>query len=699
MVSAEGGEYPRRHDFDPWLIINSVRRRLPIFGAVVIVCLLLAFGLTSLQKPMYSTQVSILIDPRHKEVVTTASDPGTAPLASMDVDTEVAVLESTGMARSVAEKLNLKALPEFKDLDVPIEQVLPARISAARAGATYVINLTAEDRNPKVAAEIAQGYAQAYIDKQMQDKAAANDTSLNWLNGRLASIRAQTQADDQNLQAYKVAHNLMSAEGATMAEQEISSLNQSMANSKADLDEKRARLAAATQPGNADVAESLSTDLVRQLRKQRTDVAADLAKLQANYGPKYPEVVKDQSQIAQIDAQIGAENKRALASLSTDVKVAQQRYDSLIGSHANSTAALRSNNVAEVGLMELQRRADASHAIYDTFLARARELTAQAGLQQPGASIIADAKVPTSPSSPNLRVNLAAGLLLGLMIGGAYVLVSELLDHTYKTGREVAESLGLKNLASIPYIDMRGVKNKNAKLTYVLDKPYSLFSEAIRSLRMQIGLASRKEPVKVISITSALPGEGKTLTCLSLARAMAANGSRVLLIDADLRRLSLTKYLNASPTYGIQDVFEKPSLMSQSILVDDVSGADMMLVPRSRAVATEVFTNSLFEKMIDRLKQSYDYIILDTPPVLALSDIRVISAVTDAMLLVVRWNKTPKDAVQLATRILEESEAKVMGVCLNQINMKSAVAQGYGDAIHYFNDFKEYWSDKESQTA
>ncbi len=698
MVSAEGGEYPRRSEFDPWPIINSVRRRLPVFAAIVIVFILIAFGLTTLQKPVYSAQVSIRIDPRHREVVTTASDPDSAPLASMDLDTEVAVLESSSMARAVADKLNLKALPEFKTLDQPIEEVLPDKIDVLRSGATYVINLTAKDRSPEIAAELANGYAQTYIDKLVEDKAAANDTSLNWLNQRLAAIRTQTETDDQNLQNYKVAHNLMSAEGATMAEQEISSLNQEMANAKADLDEKRAKLASANS-GNGDVAESLSTDLVRQLRKQRTDVASDLAKLQANYGPKFPEVVKDQSQLSQIDAQIVAENQRALASLKSEVQIAQDRYNSLTGSHQNSTAALRSDNVAEVGLMELQRRADASHAIYDTFLARARELTAQAGLQQPGASIIAEAKVPTSPSGPKLRINLSLGMVLGLLVAGGWVVISEFLDQTYKSGRELADGLGLKNLASIPYINMRGVKNKNAKLTYVLDKPYSLFSESIRSLRTQIGLASRKHQVKVISITSALPGEGKTLTCLSLARAMAANGSRVLLIDADLRRLSLTKYLNASPAYGIQDVFETPSLMSQSILVDEVSGADMMLVPRSRAVATEIFTNALFEKMIERLKQSYDYIILDTPPVLALSDIRVISAVTDAMLLVVRWNKTPKDAVQLATRILAESEAKVMGVCLNQIDMRSAVAQGYGDAIHYFNDFKEYWSDKDIRSA
>jgi succinoglycan biosynthesis transport protein ExoP len=687
-------------EFDPWLIINSLRRHLPVFAAIVIVFLLLAFGYTSLQKPMYTSQISILVDSRPKEIVASSTDTNSQPMAAMDLETQVAVLMSPVMAKRVADKLNLKSLPEFDYPDATPEEILVGRIDAQRSGSTYVIVLSVRDHDPKLAARIAQAYGEAYIGKQIQDKSNSNDAALTWLDGRLSALRAQAESDDGALQAYKIAHNLMSMtgnQGATLAEQEISALNQQLAQAKADLSEKRARRdAAISNSARGDVAESLSTDLVRQLRKQRSDVSADLAKLRVNYGPKHPDVIKDQQQIADIDAEIDKENHRTLESLNADVRIAEQRYASLSGSHNDASSSLRSNNVAEVGLMELQRKADASHTVYESFLNRARELAAQIGLQQPQASIIEMASVPSGPSSPNLKLNLALALLGGLLVGGAYVGVAELLDNTYKSGREVAMDVGVKTLASIPLIDMRGIKNKDAVLSYVLDKPYSLFSEAIRSLRTQIALAAKTRQMQVIAVTSALPGEGKTLTCLSLARAMAANGAKVLLIDADFRRFSLTKYLNIDPVYGIQDVFNRPQLMSQSIVVDEVSGAGMILVPRNGRVSTEVFTNDLFEKMINSLINSYDYIILDTAPVLALSDIRVLSAVADGIMLVVRWKKTPRDAVHLAQSILDESEAKMLGICLNQVNMRSPMGRGYGDSIHYFNEFKEYWSDRDA---
>ena len=689
-----------RSEFDPWLIIHSLRRHLPVFAGILIVFLLLAFGLTSLQKPMYTSQISILVDSRPKEIVATSTETNTAPMAAMDLETQVAVLMSPVMAKRVADKLNLKSLPEFDYPDVKPEEILVGRVDAQRSGATYVIILSVRDRDPKLAARIAQAYGEAYIGKQIQDKSNSNDAALTWLDGRLATLRAQAESDDGNLQSYKVANNLMSMsgnQGATLAEQEISALNQQLAQARADLSEKRARRdAAISNSARGDVAESLSTDLVRQLRKQRSDVSADLAKLRVNYGPRHPDVLKDEQQIADIDAEIAKENSRTLESLNADVKIAEQRYASLSGSHSEASSSLRSNNVAEVGLMELQRRADASHTIYESFLNRARELAAQIGVQQPQASIIETASVPNAPSSPNLKLNLALALIGGMLVAGAYVGVAELLDNTYKSGRQVTLDLGVRTLASIPLIDMRGVKDKAAVLSYVLDKPYSLFSESIRSLRTQISLAAKTRRMQVIAVTSALPGEGKTLTCLSLARAMAANGAKVLLIDADFRRFSLTKYLNIDPMYGIQDVFKKPELMSQSIVVDEVSGAGMMLVPRNNRIATEVFTNDLFEHMIEALKDQYDYIILDTAPVLALSDIRVVSAVADGVMLIVRWNKTPRDAVNLAQSILDESEAKMLGIALNQVNMRSPMGRGYGDSIHYFNEFKEYWSDRDA---
>ncbi|BEV11562.1 polysaccharide biosynthesis tyrosine autokinase [Asticcacaulis sp. DW145] len=684
---------------DPSKIVGIIRRRGPIFVAVIALLLIAAYGLTYLQPKIYTAGTSLQLDARQVAVLNKSSSEvlSRVPLEASAIATEVAVLQSPDMARRVAKSINLNAFPSLKAQKVSLEDLLESAVVVSRVGQSYILRIEATTTDPKLSRLIAQSYAETYVQKQIQDKVDASQKAVGFLDGRLSKLRDQAQADDRALQEYKIKNNLMSIEGVSLAEQQVSTLSQQLATASADLSEARARRdgALARIRADQDLVEGfqVESDVIKALRSKRAETSAELARLQASYGPRHPSVIRAQTQLNEYDAQINTERNRVLANLNAQVRVAEERYNSLSRSRSSASGQVNVNNAAAVQLSELMRKAEASKTIYESFLNRSREISAQFGIDQPEVRVIADAVEPRSPSGPSLKLNLALALVLGLLISGGYVAVSEVLDQTYRSGREITEELGLKNLTSVPLISLEKGKSKASVLTHVLDQPYSLFTESIRSLRTQIRLAGRTSPVKVIAMTSALPQEGKTLLSLSLARAMAMNGANVLLIDADMRRLSLTKNVGVNPQYGLQDVLTQKARLSDSIIVDKASGADMILVPHKRQISAEVFTNSLFERALEKLKPAYDYIIIDTAPVLALSDIRVIGQLADAVVMVVRWNKTPKDAVLVAKEIIEDSGSNLLGVCLNQVDAKSASYHSYGDTIHYFKDLKQYWSE------
>jgi len=683
---------------DPSKIIGIARRRGPIFVSIVGLFLVAAYGLTATMPKTYTASTSLQLDSRQVAVLNKTSSEvlSRVPLETSAIATEVAVLQSPDMARRVSKSLDVTKFPELKTSKTPVEDILASSVSVARVGQSYILQIDATTTDPVLSQAIAQSYAETYVQKQVQDKFDASQSAVTFLDSRLSKLRDAAQSDDRALQEYKIRNSLMSLEGVSLAEQEVSTLSQQVATASADLSEARARRdsALARIRADQDVVEGfqVESDVIRSLRSRRAETATELARLQSSYGPKHPSVIRAENQLNEYDAQIQSERNRVLANLNAQVRAAEERYNSLARSRSSASSQVNVNNAAGVQLSELQRKADASRTIYENFLNRSREISAQFGIDQPEVRVIADAVVPRSPSGPSLKLNMSMALLLGLLISGGYVVVSEVLDQTYRSGREITEDLGLKNLTSVPLIALEKGQTKAAVLTHVLDQPYSLFTESIRSLRTQIRLSNRANPVKVIAMTSALPQEGKTLMSLSLARAMAMNGANVLLIDADMRRLSLTKNVGVTPRYGLQDVLSQKIGLADSIIVDKASGADMILVPHKRQISAEVFTNSLFERALENLKPAYDYIIIDTAPVLALSDIRIIGQLADAVVMVVRWNKTPKDAVLLAKEIIEDSGSNLLGVCLNQVDAKSASYHSYGDTIHYFKDLKHYWA-------
>lgn len=717
-------------DFRRWALV--VLRRWRLLAAVALTIFVATAIVTMRATPMYTAQASVALDMRKENISGNQQVLSDLPADSSVVDTEVEVLKSRQVADGVVRALDLDHDPEFNGaLRRPsgvaaivqgVKQLFgaaappPRRLSAAdvqrthdgvvsnvlghlsvqRLGVTYVININFTSESPAKAAAIANKFADLYLLSQLQARFEATQQATHWLNGQLDQLRQQVEQDDAAVQQYKIANNLLSATGTTLTEQEVSSYSQTLAQARAQVAEDEARLQAAKLQVNrassgGDVGEALNSTLIQGLRTQRAAISGQLAELQGRYGERYPEVVKAKRQLADIDNQIQQEIKTIIANLEAKVQVSREREAAVSGSLGGAKGTLAANSRAMVRLNELQRNAEASRTIYESYLNRYKETSTQTSLGQADARVISHATTPGGPSSPNVKHNLTLGLLLALAGGAGAVLLVELLDAGLATAEDVEKRIGVAYLGSVPTLASVAGDVEEAPIDYVVAKPLSSFAEAFRGLQASIVHASVDEPVKLVAITSALPGEGKTLTATCLARTAALQGRRVLIVDCDLRRRAVNRMLHSEPKVGLLEVLSGEATLQQAIMVDEPTGAHILPLSDSKFTPRDVFGSAAMDRMLAELRARYDLVLLDTAPVLPVADTRVLAPKVDLVVFLARWRRTPEPAIEAAFRLLDLPSTRIAGVALTLVDMKQQSKYGYGDPGYYYTEYKKYY--------
>jgi capsular exopolysaccharide synthesis family protein len=685
-----------------WLAIGV---GLVLFAAVLAVVMNIT--------PKYTAYGSVLIDPHHTNLTSTEQRADGLPPDTSAVDTQVEVLRSPALGEAVVRKMALYNVPEFNPelkgkpghitnpsawtISRVTEQVM-ARTLVKRSGLTYVIQVAFTSKYPARAAEVVNTYMATYMQRQLDAKSSAIVKANHDLGPNIERLRADAEVAQAKVQQYKAAHNLMSVEGGTMAEQEVSTLNEQIAKAKADAAEHQARLSTALDQvkrggGGQDVGAALGSATITDLRKRESELSTRLAQLKTDFKEGYPDVQRTQNELNDVRFQIQQEINRVISNLRAEAAAASQRESSLLASRAASQGRLTANTTAQVGLFGLQQRADAAKQIYEGYLNRAKEVAAESGLQQPDATVNSAAVAPLHPSSPNIRLGVAAGAVLALIGGALAAVFAEMWDSSLRSRQDVERELGLPLAGALPdFASVRGRKSRHAKPgDYLVSHPLSSFAEAYRNVRAFMLLASADREAKMIAVTSSVPREGKSLTSLCLARTLAMAGSRVILVDCDMRQRGVTK-LVGDTDIGLAEVIEGRSTLSEAMVPDAKSSA--WILPSTSATSPEhhdIFGRPKVDEIFQELRDSFDYVILDTPPVLGVADARVVSARADQVLYVVRWNKTPRRAAQSGLDILQESGANVAGVLLSRVNVKKQAAYGYGDSSDYFQYFRNYY--------
>lgn len=720
-------------------LFRTLRRRLNVILSVVVAISALATVAVFQLTPRYTASTQVMIDTQRKDVVNLNDVMSGLGSDSAAIDTEAELIQSRATARRVVEKLSLTDDPEFNPwlqraswldainplrwigrlfassnkaaqqpadekeavIDAAIDIVV-AKEDVRRRALTYVIDISFTSPNPEKAARIADAIADAYIVSQLEAKFDATKQANDWLSGRLDELRRQLEASERAVELYKSQNNIVTTQAGTLTEQQLSELNAQLILARADRAEKHAKYERArqiVQSGGSieSVVDVMQSSVIAGLRGQEAELARKQGDLSAKYGPRHPSILNLESERRDLESQIQNEVRRIVASLSNEAIVADARVNALQKSLDDLQQRTGQNNQAFVRLNELEREATANRTLYESFLGRFKETTQQQDLQMSDARVVARAAVPLSPSFPKKDLFIEIAFALSLLLGVSLAFLLDHLDNGVQTGQQLEGVLNMPHLATVPRTprekdaDGRPMKPQD----YVVQKPLSGFSEALRGLRTALALSNVDKPPRIILFTSALPDEGKTTTALSFARAAAHAGVKTLLIDCDLRHPTVHRALGWERfENGFVECLAGRVQFEDVIRKDDQTGLDVLPVASGAANPPDLLSSAQMRRLLDHVAGLYDLVILDSAPVLPVADTRVLALQADKTVFIVKWDATPRDAAASAVKELRSYNVDLAGAVLAQVDTAKLAKYGYGASDgYYYGKYRRYYAD------
>ena len=546
---------------------------------------------------------------------------------------------------------------------------------------TQLVRVHYESPDPRRAADYANAHAGAYIENILDARLSVTESASSWMARRVEELRTNLQASEANLQAYLEREQLIDAEGIqALPVQRLNDLTAELTDSRRRL--SSARIAYFQVYGeDAEPIESVPAVLdnpsVQQFRQVQAQAEQKVAELAERYGPKHPAMIAAQSELAEATENLEAQQVVISEGIRAEYVAAQAEVRAL--EIELNSAEQQYQEVSRKGadLAELQREVDTNRQLYELFYSRMRE-TAQTGdLESVNARIVQAAIVPTVPIKPNKKSAVMMTLAFSLAAGIAVALLIEQLANTIRSSSDVEEKTGLPLLGSVPTLGRLGRDRAGTALFIEEERE---FGEAIRSIRTGLSLANLDEPAKVIMVTSSVIEEGKSTVAMNLALAFA-KVERVLLIDADLRRPSIARELNLDRTTpGLPELLAGDAHLNKSITFRDDYSLEILKTGAIPAEPLELLTPASFSRVMNTLRNTYDRIIIDSPPVLPLSDPAVLSTHVDSIVYVVKYDSTTVQQIKAGIMKLRRHNAPLAGVALNQVDTRKA--EKHGDYNH-----------------
>ena len=680
-----------------WRVL--VKRRwlmLGITGAVLLVSLLF----TLLATPIYRATVSMQIDNEEQHVVQVG---GVSAQAAFDPDfqeTQYQLLSSRALAERVAGGLHLDAptrerlsrwswQERLKILVHPAAGAAstPAATDAQeelRAGAELVqhgltvepvrssrlVRINFDSPVPAFSAQVANAIAEGFIASGLERRFGASTYAKTYLESQLKLVKSRLEDSERQLVAFAQKENLVSTpEGQSLSSKNLSDLNSALATAQEQRIRAQARWGEAQAArGAALPADMLSNSIIHTLQEQRAQLQGQYQQKSQVFKADYPEMRQLKGQMDELDRQIGSELGNIRASVRAEY-VAASSQESLLQSQLNAlrTATLDVDG-RSIQYNIIKREVDTNRQLYDGLLQRYKEVGVAGDVRSNNVSIIDRAEVPSQPFKPSLPVNLAIGMLLGLVLAVLAVSVLEFIDDTLKTPDDVEQKLKLAVLGLIP---------KLSKLSpgEAVKDPRSAFSEAYRSVRTALQFSTQTGVPKSLLITSAVSGEGKTTSALTLARNLAELGKRVLLIDGDLRNPSIHKLMGMGSQVGLSNVLAGGATADAAILHTEQERLDVMVAGPLPPNPAELLSGSKLTSLLDYASEHYDQVIIDGPPIMGIADAPILAHAAAGTVMVVHSGKTHVASAQAAVKRLHAARALIVGSLLTQYDSKAA---GYG---------------------
>jgi polysaccharide biosynthesis transport protein len=632
-----------------------------------------------------------------------------------DLDTEVRILKSDLLALQVIRQLGLDKAdaldnqnPSNSGLQLTTEVLQPdspgiSAVLGAFKGSLQValvpntriieIHYRSPDRN--LAPRVVNALANTYVEQNFKTRFESTMQASEWLSKQLVDLQMKVETSQEKLVKYQKEHEILGIdEKQNITTAKLDELNRELTVAESARMDKES-IYRLVQAGDSDSitaaahAESMlkgstgSSALLEKLREQEADLKIQLAQLSVQFGPAYPKLAQVRGQLQEVEAQMQVEMTKVTARLRGDYQAALQRENMLHAALEQQKQEANKLNESAIEYNLLKRDVDTNRTLYDNLLEKLKEAGVMAGLRSNNFRIVDTARVPTGPSEPNLPRNLAFALALGLTTGVGLAFLLEGMDNTVRTPEQAQAISALPSLGMIPLGSRTTTEigtrqrlslaaSKEAVEMVTQSRPKSQMAESYRALRTSLLLTSVGGPPRVILVTSALPQEGKTTTSINVAIVLAQKGTRVLLVDADLRRPSIHKTLGMGPRSGLSNVLTGSTDLEQAIVRSAIL-PNLFLLPAGTPPPNpaELLASGNMKDVLAQLREQYDHIVIDTPPTLSVTDAVVMSSRADRVILVIRSGQTTKQALRRARDLLLQVNAKLCGVLMNAVDLNS----------------------------
>ncbi len=694
----------------------------------VVLALAVAAGIatalwTYKQPKIYEAACSLEYDPNPPKPLQGAIQDVADPLGSFwnnreFFETQNLVIASREIAQRVVRKLRLHHDASF--MGIPLEarsgwtggdenraaMGVQGAVTVDQVPDTRLVRVRVRDQSPERAALIANAIAEAYIEKSVEDRLGSTITAIEWLTTQLDNVQRNLAASEGALHRFKEEHDVLSVDLEDRQNIVANNLER-LSTSLTEIKEERIVLAAraerlkkeleAFQQGQATTPLGVDVDSIRAIRAQLNDVQAKRDTLSVRYGQQHPDILALDAQFKSLSKQLVEEMESITLESAADLGEVKSVEVGLKAAMKEVNQAGLQLNLREIEYNRLRREKENNEKLYDILLQRTTEANLTKMLRVTHAHVIDRALPPTASVSPNLRLNVTGGILGGVLLGMLLAVFLTRMDRTVKTAEEL-EEMGLTPLGLIPRFDLErntdpSYAKGNSQIPpaagdpttlelFVHTFPMSTVAECCRTIRTNLVFMSPDRPLRSLVVTSHGPREGKTTTAVSLAITMAQSGKRTLLVDVDLRRPRVHRVLRLSSATGTTNYVVGGTPLKELTKETEVPNLWALPCGPIPPNPSELLHTVRFQQLLEDAKGMFDFVLLDTPPLGAVTDAAIAAPQVDGVVIVAQSNSTHKDALRSAVRQLDDVGANVVGSILNDVDLDKH-RKGYSHYYYY----------------
>jgi polysaccharide biosynthesis transport protein len=678
------------------------KRRWEILTSLIVVPVAVAI-FSFKMKPVYRSTARLEIEAASPELRSIDEPYQTVPTDESFLKTQVQVLASDRLAWQTIQDLHLDSAPAFsagvldaREASDPerAQNLLIAafakHLHAALTPNSHTVQVSFESTDAEVASQVVNTLVNDYVEYNFRTKYDAARQASGWMEQQLDELRAKVEKSQRALVDYERKNAIVNvSDRQNVVEARLEDLNKDLTSAENDLAQKRS-LNDLVKSDPSKVSLVTQDDLLERLEEKEADLKTQYVDTLAQYGPRFPRVTRLRDQVKEIESLIERERRQDAERIQSEFRVATDRVSLLSASVARQKVEVGDLNQLLIQHNLLQRDFETNQQLYASLLQHLKDATVSAGLRATNVHVVDPARPETIPVRPKKLFNVALGTLVGLLIGVTLAFIQEGLDYSIKTAEEVERLTGAPSLAIIPAAGLvdphpygwfprknsNGSHNGTAALA-LLKEPASAVAEAYRALRTSILFSTAPRPPQLLLVTSSQPQEGKTSTSFNLSLALAQRGSRVLLVDADLRKPGVARSLDIPNDRGLSGVLTGAHPLEEALQqIEAVPNLWVLPAGPRPPNPAELLSSPRMEQLLGELRERFEHVVLDSPPLLMVTDATVLATLADGVILIVESGVTARDALARSHRILKIAGGRVLGVVMNKVQLGQ-------DGYHY----------------